>query len=157
MRSRSLIAFVTLAVAAVAASPAAASPGGVPSGPGPLARAAMYASVLDGAKVQILVRTCTRPQAQRRCAVIPDGLRAAIEAEVGGTVRWVFRAWPMGGRFFVLGPVYRAHDSAWYRYAWSRPTPGGCTGGGRASFRRGRNGWVDTGGVGYVGCPRPAS
>ena len=157
MHTRSLIAFGLVAAIATALPSAAAAPRGVPSGPGPQARAGMYASVLEGGKVQILVRTCTRPKVQRRCALIPDGLRTAIEDEVGGTVRWVFRAWPKGGRFFVLGPVYRVGDRAWYRYAWSRPNPGGCTGGGRSSFRRGRHGWVNTGGLEYVGCPRPAA
>ncbi len=150
MRLRILLAFGLIGLFA---TQAAAAPAGVPSGPGPRVRATMYATVLKGAKVQILVRECAVPKEQRRCMLIPDGLRSAIEHEVSGAVRWGYRAWPKGGKFYVLAPVYRVGARAWFRYAWTDPAPNGCTGGGRNSFHRGGGGWTMSHSSGYGGCP----
>jgi hypothetical protein len=154
MRLRLLLA---LALMAVLASEASAVPRGVPSGPGPRVRGMMYASVLEGAKVQILVRECADPKRQRRCMLVPAGIRREIEGATGGTVRWVYHAWPKGGTFYVLGPVYRLGDRAWFRFAWTDPAPGGCSGGGRQSFRRGPQGWAKSASTGYEGCPTLAA
>ncbi len=150
MRRRLLLAFGLIGLLA---TQAAAAPAGVPSGPGPRVRATMYANVLEGSKVQIFVRECAVPKHQRRCMLIPVGLRRAIEREVSGSVRWGYRAWPKGGKFYVLGPVYRVGARAWFRYAWTDPAPNGCTGGGRESFKRSGHGWANGGSSGYGGCP----
>jgi len=153
MRLRVLIATALILASATQAS---AVPGGVPSGPGPRVRGEMYASVLRGAKLQILVRECADPKHQRRCMPIPNGLRRAIEASVGGTVRWVYRAWPNAGKFYVLGPVYRVGARAFFRFAWTDPAPAGCIGGGVQPFHRTADGWVKGNGTRYEGCPRAA-
>lgn len=120
----------------------------------PELRGWMYATVLEqDERIQLLTRTCRRPQWETRCRPMTAGLRTAIEREFGGDLTWVHRMWRHAGVYWVLSPIRFRHSRATFNYAWRDPSPAGCEGGGLARFKRGPEGWQSLGGPGGAGCP----
>lgn len=147
--------FLALAVCSVilAASIASAAPG--PGGPGANGRAEMYAHVLDEGRtpIQILTELCAKPRPRTQCRPMPQPLRHAISVAVDRQISWVHEHQPGMGVLWVLSPVRSEGERARFRYAWSKPDPSACSGGGSLRFRWQAGSWVEVGGSGYSACP----
>lgn len=108
-------------------------------------------------RVQLLVRTCKRPQWETRSRPMTDQLSAAIEREYAGDgageLTWVHRRWPHAGIYWVLSPIRFRFPRARFDYVWRDPSPAGCAGHGMARFKRGPEGWENLGGPGGASCP----
>jgi hypothetical protein len=124
---------------------------------GPVAQAGMIASVLDvfagSDQIQGLVRRCADVREESGCTRISHRLRTAIEEASDASIVWVHRMWPNAGVYWVLAPFVWRDDRARLKWAWTDPTPFGCTGGGKAIFTLIDGAWRQTGGGAYEGCP----
>jgi hypothetical protein len=148
---------LTLAVVLSLASAPASTAGPRAWVRGPAAQAGMIASVLDvfaGAdQIQMLARRCANVPDETGCRRISHRLRTAIEDAADASITWVHRMWPNTGVYWVLSPFAWHGERARLKWAWTDPSPFGCTGGGKALFTLTDGTWQQTGGGGYEGCP----
>jgi hypothetical protein len=152
---RRFLAIAWVGATLVATTPASAAPRAWVRGPA--AQAGMIASVVDvfaGAEqIQMLARRCANVRDETGCTRISRRLRAAIDEATEAPIVWVHRMWPDAGVYWVLAPFAWRHDHARLKWAWTDPSPFGCTGGGKATFTLTDGAWAQTGGGSYEGCP----
>jgi len=124
---------------------------------GPAAQAGMIASVLGvfagTDQIQVLGRRCANVRDENGCTRIPRRLRTAIEEAAATPIVWVHRMWPNAGVYWALSPFAWRGVHTRLKWAWTDPSPFGCSGGGKATFTLADGAWQQTGGGGYEGCP----
>jgi hypothetical protein len=126
---------------------------------GPHGRSARTQATLDASlwsrhkRVQVLTSVCMRPARVRGCAPMPRRLREELEAALSAPITWVDERRRSGAIFLVFAPVAFDASEATAELAWWEPSPGGCSGGYRTSFRRQRGVWTWYQQLGWAACP----
>ncbi len=152
---RRILLFASVGTILLAATPASAAPRAWVRGPA--AQAGMIADVVNvfagTEQIQLLARRCGNVRDGTGCARMSRRLRTAIDEATDAPVLWVHRMWPNAGVYWVLAPFAWGGDRARLKWAWTDPSPFGCTGGGKATFTLSDGAWAQTGGGSYEGCP----
>jgi hypothetical protein len=145
---------LVLAIAGALLAPLAAHAADGPHGRSARTQAALDATLWSHhQRVEVLTSVCTRPARLRGCSPMSTRLRAELEAAVLAPITWVEERRRSGPTFLVFAPVVFEANEATAELAWRDPSPSGCAGGYRTSFRKQHGVWTWYQQLGWAGCP----